>query len=90
MQFCEEMADAGKVVVVNALNSTFQRQPFDIVSRLLAVSEKITHLSAVCTSCSRDAAFTKRTVESQELQLIGGSEAYVAVCRSCFKESEKK
>jgi len=41
-------------------------------------------LSAVCIDCGKEAAFTRRTVESNEIELIGGEESYKPVCRKCF------
>lgn len=41
-------------------------------------------LSAVCMYCSKDAPFTQRTVDNNEVELIGGEEAYRPTCRKCF------
>jgi len=41
-------------------------------------------LTAVCTVCFNDAAFTLRTVEATQIELIGGAEAYRPVCRACY------
>lgn len=44
----------------------------------------MTKLCAVCVYCTNEAAFTKRIVESRQVQLIGGAEMYKPVCRLCF------
>jgi len=36
------------------------------------LAEKVDKLSAVCIDCGKEAAFTRRTVESNEIELIGG------------------
>ena len=41
-------------------------------------------LSAVCVGCGAAAAFTKRTVAGEQLELVGGAESYVPMCRGCF------
>lgn len=46
-------------------------------------------LNAVCVYCANEAAFTKRIVESREIQLIGGDEMYKPVCRPCFFKEEE-
>lgn len=80
----EQWADAGKIIIIAALDGDFRRKPFGRVLELVPLAEHVTKLSAVCTGCGRDAAFTKRTVAAMQLQLIGGSEAYVPNCRQCF------
>ena len=37
--------------------------------------------------CFGEAAFTRRKVACNDLELIGGSESYQAVCRSCYIRS---
>ena len=89
VEFSEEMADLGINVLVAALDGTFQRKPFGNIINLLPIAEKVTKLTAVCVYCSKEAAFTKRVVESQEVELIGGEEEYKPVCRLCFKTDQK-
>jgi thymidine kinase len=53
---------------------------FLIVSPL---ASEVTKLSALCKYCRHETPgpFTKRIVEDRELELIGGSDMYVAVCQ---------
>ena len=88
IEFCEEAANSGKIVVVAALDGTFERKPFGNIINLIPLAEMVTKLSAVCVYCTREAAFTKRVVENKEVQLIGGAEMYKPVCRVCFFEEE--
>ncbi len=82
--FCERMANAGKIVIVAALDGNFMREPFGCILNLLPKAEKVTKLSAVCFLCAKDAAFTKRIGTETQIELIGGKDKYVAVCRACF------
>ena len=59
---CEKLANAGIVVVVAALDGTFQRKPFGKILSLVPLAEQVTKLSAVCIECGMEAAFTRRTV----------------------------
>lgn len=68
-----------------ALDGTFQRKPFGNIINLLPIAEKVTKLTAVCVYCSKEASFTKRVIDCQEIELIGGEEEYKPVCRACFK-----
>ena len=54
------------------------------------MSEKITKLNSVCMMCFNEASFTKRLGNEMEVEVIGGSEKYVAVCRKCFLSSSTK
>ena len=47
IEFCERMANQGKIVVVSALDGTFQRQPFGRVLELVPLAEHVSKLSAV-------------------------------------------
>lgn len=59
-------------MIVAALDGTFQRKAFGNIINLLPVAEKVIKLSAVCVYCTKEAAFTLRTIDSQEIELIGG------------------
>lgn len=87
VQFCEEMANKGKVLVIAALDGTFQRKPFGSVLDLVPMAEDVIKLSAVCMQCHRPASFTKRTVNDTAVEVIGGADKYISVCRSCFQGS---
>ena len=85
VEFCEKWANEGKVVIVAALDGTFQRKAFNTVLGLVPLAEEVTKLSAVCSVCCEKAAFTKRIGTSDTaVELIGGAEMYVATCRACF------
>lgn len=84
VEFCEAMANCGKIVVVAALDGTFERKPFGSILNLIPLSESVVKLSAVCNTCFREAAFTKRISEETEVEVIGGCDKYLAVCRRCF------
>lgn len=81
------MANMGKKVVVAALDGTFQRKPFGSILKLVPLAENVTKLSAVCVLCQRNAAFSMRISDETQVEVIGGSDKYVAVCRGCFNNS---
>ncbi len=84
VEVSERLANEGVVVIIAALDGTFQRKPFGHILSLVPMAEQVIKLSAVCIECGREAAFTRRTVDSQEVELIGGEESYKPVCRNCF------
>nr|CAP19646.1 thymidine kinase [Suberites domuncula] len=89
VDFCEEMANAGKTVIVAALDGTFQRKPFGPILNLVPMAESVVKLKAVCMVCYKDAAFTKRLGAEKQIEVIGGSDKYMAVCRTCFSLPDK-
>ena len=71
-------------MIVAALDSTFQRKPFNDILGLVPLAENVTKLSAVCAHCRGDASFTKRVgTRDETVELIGGADMYVATCRAC-------
>ncbi|EAN77518.1 thymidine kinase, putative [Trypanosoma brucei brucei TREU927] len=84
--FCSKAADSGKVVIVSALDADYLQEPFEEICLLVSRADSVVKLSAVCMEChNRKASFTYRTVKSDERKLVGGSDMYMSVCRSCYE-----
>lgn len=84
VSFSEEMANKGKTVIIAALDGTYQRKPFGHVLELIPLAESVIKLSAVCMGCcKRDAAFSHRISSEKQVEVIGGADKYVALCRAC-------
>jgi thymidine kinase len=66
------------------------RRPFGQILDLIPKSESLQKLSAVCRVTGGEACFTKRTIDSQELEVIGGVESYTAASRTAFSGIETK
>jgi thymidine kinase len=87
VEFCEKHANAGRVVIVAALDGDANRNPFGEVCDLIPKAERVDKLSSVCMVCrTADAAFTKRLVDSKAVEVIGGIGMYEARCRGCWDE----
>lgn len=86
VDFCEAQANAGRTVIVSALDGDFRRKPFGRILELVPMAERVDKLTAVCVKCCGDAAFTERTVASREIELIGAGDIYRPVCRKCFED----
>lgn len=70
-------------VIVAGLDGSFERFPFPILN-LIPLANTVTKLSAICMKCNSEADFTLRIRESRDLDLVGGKESYMAVCRFCY------
>ena len=88
IDICNELADAGKRVVVAGLDTDYEGKPFETVMGLVCTSEYVDKLLAVCVSCGEPASRTYRTVKSVTGRIaVGDSELYEARCRFCLKEN---
>lgn len=85
---CNRWADKGIIVIVAALDTTYQRKPFESVAAL--TPDFITKLTAVCSDCYNEATFTHRTSDEDEVLVAGGADKYEALCRACFNKKVKK
>lgn len=87
---CVDLVDVlGKTVVVSALDGTWERKPFEQVVNLIPMADDVVRLKAMCMIC-RDgtpAPFSKRIVEGNSLEIVGGIESYIPVCRHHFLHS---
>ena len=61
----EFLANNNKIVIISALDATFQRKPFGNILELIPKAEKIKKLKAVCVFCFENASFSKRICESK-------------------------
>jgi thymidine kinase len=84
VEFTESLTEQGKTVIIAGLDGDFMRRPFGRILDLISKSESIQKLSAVCTVTGGEACFSKRTIDSQELEVIGGAESYSAASRTAF------
>lgn len=67
VSFSEEMANLGKIIIVAALDGTFQRTGFGDILNLVPLAESVVKLTAVCMSCFADASYTKRIGNEKEV-----------------------
>jgi thymidine kinase len=80
-----ELADAGKRVIIAGLDTDYLGRPFPPMPNLLAIAESITKTLAICMRCGSPAKHTQRLIGSDELILVGAADAYEARCRRCFE-----
>jgi thymidine kinase len=89
VSICEKIADKGKRVIVAGLDRDFRGEPFQPVPDLMARSEYIDKLHAICVSCGDPATRTQRLINGKpaayddEVIMVGAEEVYEARCRKC-------
>ena len=81
----DQLANAGKIVVVSALSGDFLRRPFPQVALLISLAEHVETITAVC-ACGEDAPFSARrgAADGDQVVKVGGAETYAACCRQCW------
>lgn len=84
VEYAEKWANLGKMVIVSALDGTFQRKSFNTILELIPLAESVLKLTSICHFCKEEAAFTLRIGNEQQIEIIGGKDKYRAVCRSCY------
>lgn len=81
---CDQLASAGRRVIVAGLDTDFQGQPFGPMPELLARAEYISKYLAICVVCGAPANRSQRVVNRSRQVLVGAQDAYEARCRRCW------
>ncbi len=88
VQVAEQLALNGKQVIVAGLDMDYLARPFEPIPRLATRSEYVTKMLAVCHRCGEPAGFTQRLIQSDDLVVLGATDAYEARCRHCYDPDE--
>ncbi len=83
------LANQGKRIILAGLDMDFEGKPFGPMPSLMAISEYVTKVHAICMRCGDLAAFSFRLTEEKEKVLLGEKESYEARCRKCFLENNR-
>lgn len=73
-------------VIVSGLDMDFERQPFEVMSHLAAIADKVYKLPAICCKCRNpiaNAILTQKLTGGDERIQVGDKDIYEARCRSC-------
>ncbi len=84
------LAGAGKRVIIAGLDLDYLGRPFEPIPSLMLRAEYVTKSLAVCHRCGGPGLFTQRVVESDELVVLGATDAYEARCRRCYDPHESR
>ena len=88
VNIAEQLAENGHRVVVAGLDMDFRGEPFEPMPKLLAVSEQVTKLQAVCAVCGSPSSRTQRLINGEPAKiddpiiLVGANESYEPRCRA--------
>ena len=91
----DQLADLGHRVIVAGLDTDFRGEPFGVMPELMAMSEMVTKLNAICPRCGSPASRTQRLIDDEPASyddpiiLVGASESYEPRCRHCHEVPNK-
>ena len=86
---CNTLANNGKRVIVAGLDMDYEGKPFGPMPQLLAVSEFVTKVHAICAQTGQLASYSFRLTENDQQVMLGESGEYEARSRSAFLEGMK-
>ena len=89
-RFCNVLANLGKIVIVAALDGTFTKKPFKVISHLIPHCDEVTKLNAVCKRCGDNAPFSRKLIPDINMLDVGGDQMYEANCRKCYTTMQQQ
>lgn len=85
-EVCNELANQGIRVIVAGLDMDFMGRPFGPMPHLLAISEFVTKVHAICVETGNLANFSYRHAEGESVVQLGEKESYVPLSREAFNK----
>ena len=85
-----QLANMGIRVIVAGLDMDFKGAPFGPIPGLMAVADHVTKVHAICVRCGNIAQFSHRLSDKEQVVLLGEKDIYEPLCRSCFREANRK
>jgi thymidine kinase len=87
---CNYLANNGIRVIVAGLDMDYLGKPFGPMPALMSIAEYVTKVHAICMKCGNLAQYSHRMVHNDKRIMLGETESYQPLCRSCFVEEFNK
>ena len=84
---CNELASKGKRVIVAGLDMDYLGKSFGPIPSLMAAAEYVTKVHAICMRCGSLANYSHRIIKNDNLVVLGETDTYEPLCRSCFQKA---
>ena len=84
-EVCQILALKGIRVIVAGLDMDYLGNPFGPMPNLLAVSEYITKVHAICQHCGNLATHSYRLAAAEGQVVLGEKDTYEPRCRTCYQ-----
>ena len=85
-----KLADMGMRVIVAGLDMDFKGAPFGPIPGLMAVADHVTKVHAICVRCGNVAQYSHRLSDKNQVVLLGEKDIYEPLCRTCYRETNRK
>ncbi len=90
VRVCNDLANRGVRVIVAGLDMDFKGNPFGPMPALMATAEYVTKVHAVCTKTGNLAHYSHRTVQNDDLVLVGEMQEYEPLSRAAYFKAMKE
>lgn len=90
IEACNQLADSGTRVIIAGLDMDFKGRPFGPMPGLCAIADEVSKMHAICVKCGDLANFSHRTVKNEKQFLLGETEEYEPLCRSCYVKAVRE
>lgn len=84
VEFIKALIADGKRVYASGLHANWKREPWPVISALVAIASRITFLTAICQDCGAEANNTAK-IEGHSHSIIDpGVAQYRSLCNECY------
>lgn len=90
VEACNTLADGGTRVIIAGLDMDFKGRPFGPMPALCAIADEVSKMHAICVKCGELANFSHRTVREERQFMLGETEEYEPLCRSCYVKAMRE
>ena len=91
VEVCNNLANHGARVIVAGLDMDYKGVPFKNMANLMATSEYVTKVHAICPKTGGLAQYSYRKTKSKKRILLGKGDEYMPLSRAAyFKKKNKK
>ena len=87
VEVANELARRGIRVICAGLDMDFKGVPFGPMPALMAIADDVYKTHAICVHCGDLAYVSHRTVNSDKRVLLGETESYEPLCRTCYEKA---
>jgi thymidine kinase len=87
---CNKIANSGIRVIIAGLDMDYRGNPFGPMPNLMAVSEYVTKVHAVCKKSGNIANYSYRKNKKKDIVVIGEKDKYEPLSRSVFYKKMNK
>ena len=88
VEVANELARRGIRVICAGLDMDFKGVPFGPMPALMAIADDVYKTQAICVHCGDLAYVSHRTVSSDKRVLLGETESYEPLCRTCYEKAK--